>query len=109
MKSGGIGMSGNLSGIELAKLVMILEQLKTENQRLKKENEVFFLQSSTWIDKSITASVENKQIKETLMKYAELVSMLVHALQDATDIAECRGYTVESARRLIKKAKEMTV
>lgn len=101
-------MSRNLSGTEFLRLAMEVGKVKKENQRLKKENEVLLLQSSTWIDKSITASVENKQLKDALMKYAELVSMLVVALQDATDIAECKGYTVESARRLITKAKEIS-
>jgi hypothetical protein len=50
-------------------------------------------------------SEKDREALTEAIRCVELHNQLVVALIDATNIAECRGYDVKSARKLIKKAK----
>ena len=56
--------------------------------------------------KIVDATIYDEPLTEAI-RCVELVPVLVEALTDATNIAECRGFNVESARKLIRKATGM--
>ncbi len=84
------------------RLKHLLTEMEIENKK-----DIKTLDESAFDNTIKNALKQNEEALTEGIRCVELVPKLIEALTDATNIAECRGFNVESARKLIKKAKGM--